>query len=204
MKPLSGFDDALLYECYQCSRCTGSCPAAIVVKGFNPRNLLLTCSRMGLESAISDEKLWCCTTCHVCEDRCPQMIEVTDLLRTLMNEAARRGFIPERVKASTEEDEGSSVHASWTANCPWCAELQRCRRRRAVGVSPIPHRSVRPPAPTSAWRFWPRPKTLGERDAGIVLVSGDFLCANEITDIARGGKFLSFKCGVTLAAEPVI
>lgn len=98
----SHFDEQLLYECYECARCTGSCPAALAVEGFNPRNYLLTCLRMGLEAVVSDEKLWCCTTCHVCEDRCPQMLDVTDLLMSLMNEAARRGFIPDKVRAGSQ------------------------------------------------------------------------------------------------------
>ena len=96
------FNEELLYECYQCARCTGSCPAAMVVEGFNPRNLLLKCLRLGLDSAISDETLWCCTTCGVCEDRCPQMLDVADLMVKLMNEAAQKGHIPEKVRLSTE------------------------------------------------------------------------------------------------------
>ncbi len=102
MKRPDIFNEELLYECYQCARCTGSCPAAFAVEGFNPRNLLLTCLRLGLEAAISDEMLWCCTTCHVCEDRCPQIIDITNLITSLMNEAAKKGYIPEKVKASTE------------------------------------------------------------------------------------------------------
>ncbi len=102
MKTVELFNEELLYECYQCGRCTGSCPAAIVVEGFNPRNILLTCSRLGLEAAVSDANLWCCTTCHVCEDRCPQMIAVADLLVKIMNEASRRGYIPDKVRSGTE------------------------------------------------------------------------------------------------------
>lgn len=102
MKSPTHFDEELLYECYECARCTGSCPAALAVDGFNPRNYLLTCLRLGLDAVVSDEKLWCCTTCHVCEDRCPQMLDVTDLLMSLMNEAARRGYIPEKVRAGSQ------------------------------------------------------------------------------------------------------
>ncbi len=101
MKTPALFDEELLYECYQCARCTGSCPAAFAVEGFNPRNILLKCLRLGLQAAITDEKLWCCCTCHVCEDRCPQIIDVTDLLVSIMNEAAKRGYMPEKVRAST-------------------------------------------------------------------------------------------------------
>lgn len=96
------FNEELLYECYQCARCTGSCPAAIVVEGFNPRNILLTCLRFGMDAVITDEKLWCCTTCHVCEDRCPQMIDVTDLLTMMMNQAAKKGHMPDKVRDGAE------------------------------------------------------------------------------------------------------
>jgi len=102
MKKPAIFNEELLYECYQCARCTGSCPAAIVVEGFNPRNLLLKCLRLGVDAAIGDESLWCCTTCGVCEDRCPQMIDMVDLMVMIMNEAARKGHIPEKVRLSTE------------------------------------------------------------------------------------------------------
>ena len=124
------FNKELIYECNQCARCTGSCPAAIVVEGFNPRNFLLTCARLGVESVISDEKLWCCTTCHVCEDRCPQMIDVTELLTALMNQAAKKGHIPEKVKAGTEMiiNTGKVVNISKRAD----------QLRKKLGLSPLP------------------------------------------------------------------
>ena len=124
------FDEELLYECYQCARCTGSCPAAIVVKGFNPRNLLLKYSRLGMEAAVSDEKLWCCTTCHVCEDRCPQMIAVADLLMKLMNEASQRGYIPDKVRSGTEMilRTGRLLHQS----------KRNAEIRRKLGLKPLP------------------------------------------------------------------
>ena len=102
MKRPDIFNEELLYECYQCARCTGSCPAAFAVEGFNPRNILLTFLRLGVDAVITDEKLWCCATCHVCEDRCPQLIDVADLLTSLMNEAAKQGYIPEKVRSSAE------------------------------------------------------------------------------------------------------
>jgi len=134
MKTPALFDEQLLYECYQCARCTGSCPAAIVVEGFNPRNLLLTCSRLGMEEAVSDEKLWCCTTCHVCEDRCPQMIDVADLLMKLMNEAARRGYIPEKVRSGTEMilRTGRLIHLS----------KRNAELRRKLGLAPLPEAPI--------------------------------------------------------------
>ena len=92
-----------LYYCYECSRCTGSCPAAMVMDTPGPRRILINCLYSGADQATRDESLWFCTTCHVCEDRCPQEIHIVNLLTALMNVAASRGNVPERIKAAVEK-----------------------------------------------------------------------------------------------------
>ena len=130
MKKPDLFNEELLYECYQCARCTGSCPAAFAVEGFNPRNILLTYLRLGVDAVITDEKLWCCTTCHVCEDRCPQLIDVADLLCSLMNEAAKKGHVPEKVRSTAETilHTGRALHVS--------RRVEAIREK--LGLKPLP------------------------------------------------------------------
>jgi heterodisulfide reductase subunit C len=48
-----------------------------------------------LEQLIRSEVIWLCTACFTCFDRCPQKIEVTELITQLKNAAARLGNIPE-------------------------------------------------------------------------------------------------------------
>ena len=91
-----------LYECYQCARCTGSCPAMEVVPAYGPRETILKCLNHGHDAVAKDEKLWLCCTCNVCEDRCPQKIPITDLLVALRNAAARRGNVPPRLLIAIE------------------------------------------------------------------------------------------------------
>ncbi|MEJ2716744.1 MAG: 4Fe-4S dicluster domain-containing protein [Deltaproteobacteria bacterium] len=91
-----------LYECYQCARCTGSCPAMEVAPAIGPRETILRCLNLGHQQVVEDERLWLCCTCHVCEDRCPQKIPITDLLVALRNSAARRGNIPDRLSMAIE------------------------------------------------------------------------------------------------------
>lgn len=91
-----------LYECYQCARCTGSCPAMLVTSAFGPRETILKCLNLGHEDVVEDERLWLCCTCNVCEDRCPQKIPISDLLVALRNSAARRGNIPARLLVAIE------------------------------------------------------------------------------------------------------
>ncbi len=96
------FNRESLYECYQCARCTGSCPAMEVAPAFGPRETILKCLGLGHEQVVEDERLWLCCTCNVCEDRCPQKIPIGDLLVALRNSAARRGNIPGRLAMAVE------------------------------------------------------------------------------------------------------
>jgi len=97
------FDKADLFECYQCARCTGSCPAVMVSdKAIGPREMLLRCLDLGHKGVVEDEGLWYCTTCHVCEDRCPQKIPIGDLMVALRNAAARRDNVPVNVVRALE------------------------------------------------------------------------------------------------------
>ncbi len=92
------FNKEDLFECYQCARCTGSCPAAMVMNSYGPREILLRCLNLGQEAVVKDERIWYCTTCHVCEDRCPQEINIPELLTALFNLAAQQGNLPENIK----------------------------------------------------------------------------------------------------------
>ena len=96
------FNKEDLFECYQCARCTGSCPAAMVLKSYGPRETLLRCLNLGQEAVINDERVWYCTTCQVCEDRCPQEINISELLTAIFNLAAQRGNLPEKIKFSVD------------------------------------------------------------------------------------------------------
>lgn len=91
-----------LYECYQCARCTGSCPAMEAAPALGPRGTILRCLNDGHKAVVEDERLWLCCTCNVCEDRCPQKIPICDLLVALRNSASRRGNIPDRLAMAVE------------------------------------------------------------------------------------------------------
>jgi Fe-S oxidoreductase len=72
--------------CTECGRCTAACPASITGKPLSPRKIIMNIrersaefvhskhSRL-LDSYISEEELWDCTTCRACMEECPVMIE---------------------------------------------------------------------------------------------------------------------------------
>ncbi len=86
------------YRCLQCAICTGSCPAARVIEGFNPREYILKYILYGeQEELLKSDMIWCCTTCQICQERCPHGIDISGFLIHIMNLAAERGNLPEEI-----------------------------------------------------------------------------------------------------------
>jgi heterodisulfide reductase subunit C len=81
--------------CYQCGSCAGGCPVGKWQWDFNPRRFIDKILREELGDIIKDRTIWLCASCHTCLERCPQKIEVSELMVQLKNAAARSGNIPE-------------------------------------------------------------------------------------------------------------
>jgi len=81
--------------CYQCGACTAGCPVGRWRPELNPRRIVEMIARDELEELIRDGTIWLCTSCFSCLDRCPQAIEVTELIRGLKAAAARVGSVPD-------------------------------------------------------------------------------------------------------------
>jgi Fe-S oxidoreductase/nitrate reductase gamma subunit len=99
-------------SCTECGRCTSVCPANITGKKLSPRKIMMdTRARMKekgpgllkkgkdytdnkalIESYISPEELWACTTCNACARECPININhpslIVDMRRYLVMEKA--------------------------------------------------------------------------------------------------------------------
>lgn len=84
-----------LDACMECGRCTEVCPAWLVGKVLNPKQVVQDI-RVALESeqrvaaAVSEEALWQCTTCNACVEACPVLIRHVDLIVD-----ARRNLVAE-------------------------------------------------------------------------------------------------------------
>lgn len=129
-KALDLYDREEFYRCLQCAVCTGSCPAAQVVEGYNPREIILRYMLYGeQDEVLADEKLWCCTTCHACQERCPHEITISGLLTHIMNLAAKRGNLPRPLKENIKlmAETGWSVRATSHSD----------RIREQLGLKPL-------------------------------------------------------------------
>lgn len=83
-----------LTRCYQCGTCASSCPVARITTRFNPR-LVIKRSLLGSRGeVVTEDPIWLCCSCYNCQERCPQGVEIADVVYALRNIALREGHAP--------------------------------------------------------------------------------------------------------------
>jgi heterodisulfide reductase subunit C len=48
----------------------------------------------GLREVLETDMVWLCSTCYTCQERCPQGIDITDIIFGLKNMAFRKNITP--------------------------------------------------------------------------------------------------------------
>ena len=83
-----------LTSCYQCGTCASSCPVAKLDSSFNPREIINLSLLGEKEEVLSGDAIWLCCSCFNCQERCPQNVEIADLIYALRNIALEAGHSP--------------------------------------------------------------------------------------------------------------
>ena len=83
-----------LSRCYQCGTCASSCPVAKISTGFNPREILKLSFLGEKNEVLKGDSMWLCCSCYNCQERCPQKVEIADVIYALRNLAFRQGHRP--------------------------------------------------------------------------------------------------------------
>lgn len=81
-------------HCYQCGTCASTCPVARTTERYNPRQLIRLALLGQRNEVLKGDTIWLCASCYNCQERCPQKVEVADVIYALRNMAIREGNIP--------------------------------------------------------------------------------------------------------------
>ncbi len=84
-----------LLSCIQCGTCSGTCPLSIYMD-FTPRRIMNLVREGFREDVLASQTIWLCASCYSCTVRCPQKIQITDVMYSLKREAIRSRLFPKR------------------------------------------------------------------------------------------------------------
>jgi len=82
-------------KCIQCGSCTGSCPVSYTMD-ITPREVIALFRAGDIESILSSRTIWICASCYACTVRCPQGVQVTDILYALKRLAIEQEIFPKK------------------------------------------------------------------------------------------------------------
>ena len=89
------FDADTFRACYTCQNCTTVCPVVALSEkpeetlGLLPHQIMCSLGLGLTDMACGANMIWDCVTCYQCQEHCPQLVEVTDILYQLKNIAIK-------------------------------------------------------------------------------------------------------------------
>ena len=87
--------DTNAWACYDCGKCTSTCPIARAGADYSPRRHVLA-ANLGLDGEVdADPSLSACLTCSLCDSRCPAEVAYTSLVQRLRQRAFSAAVQPE-------------------------------------------------------------------------------------------------------------
>ncbi len=79
-----------LNTCIQCGTCSGTCPVAPYMD-YTPRQIIALINQGKKEEVLQSNTFWYCASCYHCTVRCPQDINITELMYALKRYSIWKG-----------------------------------------------------------------------------------------------------------------
>ena len=80
-------------SCYACQRCTNICPVVRTYDnpaealGMMPHQIIFSLGIGKIDLAMGAQMIWSCSTCYLCQEHCPNQVELCDIFYGLKNAA---------------------------------------------------------------------------------------------------------------------
>jgi Fe-S oxidoreductase len=87
--------DTNAWACYDCGKCTATCPIARAGADYSPRRHVLAANLGRNGDVDTDPSLFACLTCSLCDSRCPAEVAYTSLVQKLRERAFDAAIQPE-------------------------------------------------------------------------------------------------------------
>ncbi len=83
-----------IMKCIQCGMCTASCMVASMTDKYRPRRLIQKILLGKREEVLTSDLPWLCMTCRLCEERCQEDVNLSEIFHAVREIATREGHIP--------------------------------------------------------------------------------------------------------------
>jgi heterodisulfide reductase subunit D len=80
------------WACYNCGKCTATCPISRVGGEYSPRRHVLAANLGQQQEILENGTLFSCLSCGLCDQRCPAEVAYTDLVLKLRELSYREGI----------------------------------------------------------------------------------------------------------------
>ena len=84
-----------LHDCYQCGKCSAGCPMAEEMD-LTPQQVMHALQLGLVDEALEARGPWVCAQCMVCSTRCPQNIDITNIMLEVRRASHAAGACPLR------------------------------------------------------------------------------------------------------------
>ncbi|TFH05658.1 MAG: 4Fe-4S dicluster domain-containing protein [Candidatus Thorarchaeota archaeon] len=92
-----------IMKCIQCGMCTASCMVANMTDKYRPRQLIQKILLGKREEVLTSELPWLCMTCRLCEERCQEDVNLSEIFHVVREIATREGHIPKAFQNTVDK-----------------------------------------------------------------------------------------------------
>jgi len=95
-KGSKGLSNTTYRSCYSCQRCSNICPVVrsfedpVEALGMLPHQIMFSLGIGKVDLAMGSQMIWSCSTCYLCQEHCPNQVELCDIFYTLKNGALNK------------------------------------------------------------------------------------------------------------------